>query len=45
MKAARPRLRTIDFVGNNSFDDSDLRGVVGTQRAPLVEILRAQRQL
>jgi outer membrane protein insertion porin family len=27
------KVETIDFVGNNSFDDSDLRGVVGTQQA------------
>ena len=27
------KVQTIDFVGNTSFDDSDLRAVVGTQQA------------
>jgi outer membrane protein insertion porin family len=27
------KVETIDFVGNQAFDDSDLRGVIGTQQA------------
>ena len=33
VEGSETKVENIDFVGNTSFDDSDLRGVVGTQRA------------